>query len=68
LTIARRKGYERWTEHSLNNLGEVLRKQDRPKEAIKAFVEAESCARKRGNIEDAISTSHNRALALEAQG
>lgn len=53
---------------SLNNLGEVFRKTNRYRQAIKTFLEAEQIAEMIKDYESEISTAHNRALALEGKG
>jgi tetratricopeptide (TPR) repeat protein len=65
---AHRAGDLEQEERSLNNLGESLRAQDRHREAIEAFRRSEAIAMKGRRHEGAISTAHNRALALEQQG
>lgn len=66
--MARRIGDSEQEERSLNNLGEALRKQDRPRDAIVAFKASEKIARGARRYNEAISSEHNRALALESLG
>jgi tetratricopeptide (TPR) repeat protein len=68
LRVARRIGDEGCIQTSLNNLGELYRKKDRYRQSIGTFLEAEEIARTARDYESQISTAHNRALALEAEG
>lgn len=61
------KNYEQ-EERSLNNLGEALRRLTRYNDAVRTLYTAEKIARKANRRESAISTAHNRALALEQLG
>jgi len=65
---ARRVGEREQEERSLNNLGEALRAQNRCREAINAFRKSEAIAVRGRRYEEALSTAHNRALALEQGG
>lgn len=47
-----------------NNLGELLRKTGRGKEAIEHFRSCEGIAEAQGDIKGAIQTAHNRSLAM----
>lgn len=66
--LARKSKDQLALENGLNNLGELLRKTDRPSEALKPLLEAESIARAEGDEESALSIAHNRALAIFASG
>ena len=68
LAMARRLDGTQWVEHCLNNLGELLRKTNRPEGAIDCYVEAEALAETRKDDESAISVAHNRSLVLVDQG
>ncbi len=52
----------------MNNLGEALRALGRDEEAVHAFRDSEKISLVGGQPESAISTGHNRALALESLG
>lgn len=68
LKAARRLADSDIIETSLNNLGEALRKTESYAEAVKLLEEAEASARKRNDVEAAISYAHNHALSLEHKG
>ena len=68
IALARKSKDQLALENALNNLGELFRKTDRPAEALKPFLEAESIARADGDEESILSIAHNRALALFASG
>jgi tetratricopeptide (TPR) repeat protein len=65
LKLARCVGDEECIETSLNNLGELLRKTGRLKQAVTILTEAETIARSHKNVAAEIGIAHNRALALE---
>ena len=64
LKLARKLSHEELVEHTLNNLGELYRHQDRGPRAEGLYKECEAFARDRGDSEAAIATAHNRALLL----
>lgn len=68
LGIAKRLQSPDLTINCLNNLGELARKQGRTGLAIKWFAEAEEIANAHGNVREAVSVAHNRALALQQRG
>jgi tetratricopeptide (TPR) repeat protein len=63
---AKKLGSDAQQEGSLNNLGEALRFLGRNEEALRVLDDSEKISRRARRLESAISTSHNRALALEA--
>ncbi len=65
LRLARRLGDKECIETSLNNLGELLRKTGRLKQAVTILTEAETIARSRKNVAAEIGIALNRALVLE---
>src|SRR6266851_3851891 len=67
-TAAEKSGGLNQQERSLNNLGEALRALGRDEEAVHAFRDSEKISLVGGQPESAISTGHNRALALESLG
>jgi len=68
IAIARKSKNLLALENALNNLGELFRKTDRPAEALKPLLEAQSIAQADGDEESALAIAHNRALALFASG
>jgi tetratricopeptide (TPR) repeat protein len=68
IALARKSKDQLALENALNNLGELFRKTDRPAEALKPLLEAESIALADGDEESVLSIAHNRALALFASG
>jgi tetratricopeptide (TPR) repeat protein len=67
-TAAEKLGNDRQQEASLNNLGESLRFLDRNEEAVRVLSNSEKVSRRARRLESAISTAHNRALALQSLG
>ena len=67
-TAAEKLGNDRQQEGSLNNLGETLRFLGRNEEAARVLYDSEKISRRARRLESAISTAHNRALALESLG
>ena len=67
-TAAERLGNDHQQERSLNNLGETLRFLGRDEEAVRVLGDSEKISRRARRLESAISTAHNRALALESLG
>ena len=68
LKIARKIKNKECMHTSLNNLGEVYRKTNMIKKAIRTFLLSEQISNSIEDYESEISTAHNRALALEANG
>lgn len=68
LKLARRLKCRPLVQNTLNNLGELYRKTNRPKMAESLFLECEQEARSAGDKEAAISTAQNRALLLLDSG
>jgi tetratricopeptide (TPR) repeat protein len=68
LEMSREAGYDVGVEASLNNLGELYRRTERPEQALPFYREAEEFARGRGDKQECLSVAHNRALALSDLG
>lgn len=64
LEMSREAGDDVGVEASLNNLGELYRRTERPEQALPFYREAEEFARGRGDEQECLSVAHNRALAL----
>lgn len=68
LRYARRSNARYEMANSLSNLGEAMREIGCNTEAIKALLEAENIARVLEDYAGEITTAHNRAIVLEADG
>lgn len=68
IAIAKSLKHSHLFREASNNLGELLRRSGHPKEALKWFMESEKASLADEAISDAISTRHNRALALHQVG
>jgi tetratricopeptide (TPR) repeat protein len=68
LEMSREAGDDVGVEASLNNLGELYRRTERPEQALTFYREAEELARGRGDEQERLSVAHNRALALSDLG
>ena len=64
LQMSRESGNDKGVEASLNNLAELYRKTERPKQAVAMYKEAEELAGSRGDEKERLFIAHNRALAL----
>ena len=68
LEMARRKQDDNCIETSLNNLGVVYRKLDKPQAAAEVFREARAIARKQEDFASECMAANNLALALIDMG